>query len=331
MYLVAATSAIESVLAQGATLEELILANGNPLEKLDQVNGENGWVSNAINLKPATSYTVAVLAENVYGEKAVATAAHVTDQMPYSGSLVIGDYLMSCTMGAGTEDEVTFENIFNVQPVAGSTTDFLFSTFAIEDNLNWKAVYDEAANTVTLSGEAKGLENYGPLFGSVYGTYNEAQSLYYGIFSFANESSKGNDPIVLNVDPTTKQICGLPAGAAVYVYIVQETSAGSQLLGSYNAFDDTTTIVPYTAQPSSVNGAAKGVKNVRGISFRMPQFDVNSMRAKYSKISNIKSANLANNAMKRNVSSVKPILVEGYTPVKELGLKSVKTNKVFTR
>jgi hypothetical protein len=63
----------------------------------------------------------------------------------------------------------------------------------------------------------------------------------------------------------------------------------------------------------------------------MPQFDVNSMRAKYSKISNIKSANLANNAMKRNVSSVKPILVEGYTPVKELGLKSVKTNKVFTR
>ena len=150
----------------------------------------------------------------------------------------------------------------------------------------------------------------------------------FGFFSFANEESTGNDPLVLTVDPATKTINGMQN--YMFALPVFDMATGKQVNSMGYWFGDTTIIMPYTEEATSTP-SVKSVKNVRGISFRMPQFDVNSMRAKYSKISNIKSANLANNAMKRNVSSVKPILVEGYTPVKELGLKSVKTNKVFTR
>lgn len=334
MYLVAATSAIESVLAQGATLEEVILANGNPLEKLDQVNGENGWVSNAIGLKAATSYTVAVLAENVYGEKAVATAAHVTDPMPYLGELKVGEYLMYSKKitGEGENDFIESACLLNITPqvVSGaiSETDYFVGGLGVETGTNWYAKYDSAANTFTISGVEEGYEADGSLFGGLYGYANQEKTLAFGFYSFANEESTGNDPLVLTVDPATKTINGMQN--YMFALPVFDMATKKQVNSMGYWFGDTTIIMPYTEEATSTP-SVKSVKNVRGISFRMPQFDVNSMRAKYSKISNIKSANLANNAMKRNVSSVKPILVEGYTPVKELGLKSVKTNKVFTR
>ena len=194
--MLAKTEVIDYYLGQGATLEDLVIGNGYDFESedLDEING-NGFIGYYSDLNPATSYTLAVYAENAYGEKTTVSAVHTTDAEPevdYKGELVIGDYYMACTMGAGTENEYTFENLFTVKPDGESETDFLVGNIGANVNgINpqWLAKYDSAAGTLTLNGLEKGYEEYGCGFGAPYAYVDEAKTMALAFLSYATEDS----------------------------------------------------------------------------------------------------------------------------------------------
>lgn len=292
-YLVAATATFEYYLAQGATLEALVEANGKALP-VEQVNSENGWVSNAIGLDPDTEYMVVIVAENNYGETGTFYAAHTTDPVPYSGELAIGSYDMYCKASDTMESACTF----TVEPTAGSDTAFLVGDIAMTGSgIKWHATYDPTASTLTLNGIEYGYEDYGNQFGALYGYTDSTKQYAFGFYSFANESSKGTDPLVLTVDPTTKQVNGMQN--YMFAIPVFDYASGSQVGMMAAYLGASTTIAPHVESSS--------VKSVS-----MP---FSSIKMRSTSKFTVKSANLgsANFFATKSVSSVKPIVVESYT------------------
>ncbi len=329
------TATVEKYMDQdGWTMLELFEAAGvTPFnaESLALVNSEEGAKDYYPNLTPDTSYTLLVYATNNYDKKKEIRLEKKTEPAPaYTGELVLGDYLMSCTINAGTEDEYTSNNLFNVTNVPESNDQFLVKSFAMEDGYKWCATYDSTASTLTLDGNIFGYD-VGPMFGIMYGDYNSDGTQVYGIFSFATATSEeGNDPVVLKVDPTTKQICGLPTGASVWVYVGQPTSDGVKLLGSARVFDDTTVIAPYV--PSDSGASTNSIMSVGTPSVQTLMNNI-KMASLSKKLQSIKAANVvkATNASKSGIKTVKPSLVESYTPEKSTSFK-LKTNiKAFAR
>ena len=329
MYLFADTATFEYFLAQGATLEELVVANGFAFEEdeLAEIN-DGGYVNGFINQKPNTSYTLAIYAKNVYGEPTVISDTHTTEALPeidYKGELVIGDYYMLCTMGAGTENEATFQNLFTVTPDGESVTDFIVANIGANVNgikPQWKAAYDSAAGTLTLSGVEKGYEEDGNLFGTIYAWADEAKTMALVFFSYATaDSTTGADPLVLTVDPETKAVCGMQNEAFIAAIVDVASGQILQYFGYYAG--PLTSIVPYTpAAPASVQKA----------SAKVPFSSVNLSRVHSKSIKPAKMANFANTSKKSGINTVKPTFVENYTPEKSVGFKTLKeTNAVAFR
>ena len=259
-FLITTKATVDKYAAQGVTFEQLTEAYGEDLKDyLADVNGE-GFSYFAEDLSGETTYAMCVIGTNTYGESASASCYHTTAPVPYSGELVVGDYYMKDVF-VDTEDgnkEYVSENVFTVEPIAGQDNMFTVSTFAIEDNLKWYAEYSSEAKTLTMSGLSVGNEDYGALFGNAYGVFDQAGNYYYGIFSYASNESKGKDPIVLTVDPETKQINGLNPESMVEVYIIK--AADMSLYGAYNSFVGATTIIePYTGQDQA--NATQSVKS----------------------------------------------------------------------
>ena len=328
MYLLADTATFEYFLAQGATLEELVVANGYAFEE-DEVAAINdgGYAGGFINQKPGTSYTLAIYAKNVYGEPTVISDTHTTEALPeidYKGELVIGNYYMLCTMGAGTENEATFQNMFTVTPDGESGTDFIMANFGTNRvtglSTQWKAAYDSAAGTLTLSGLEKGYENYGSGFGVDYAYLDKEETMAIRFLSFATvDSTTGADPLVLTVDPETKQITGMQ-NAAFIVAIVD--SASGQILQYVDYFDGSLTAIIHEsavgASPASVTRAP------------FSSVDTNKLTVS-KKLRSMKMAKLAtsaNSSKKSGINTVKPTFVENYTPEKSVGFKTLKAVSV---
>ena len=322
-YLMAETGEIEYYVGLGATLQDLVVANGYDFEAADieEINGENGYINGFLQLDPATSYTMIVWAKNKYGEEITVSDVHTTDAEPevdYNGELVIGDYYMSCTMGAGTDSETTFENLFTVTPDGESVTDFIVSNIGANVNgINpqWMAKYDSAAGTLTLNGVEKGYEEYGNGFGAPYAYVDAAKTQALVFFSYATaDSQSGADPLVLNVDPETKAVCGMQNAA--FIAAVVDLASG-QPLGYWGYYmGEITSIVPYTpAETASVKKASANV----------PFSSVNLSRVHSKSIKPVKMANFANTSKKSGVKTVAPTFVENYTPEKKsVDFKSLK-------
>lgn len=317
------TAKLNEYIEGGATLEDIIKARNlndgqNYKVDLEQVNSANGWVSYALLLNSDTEYTIAVLGTNIYGESAVATTTHTTDAIDYNGELVIGKYLVSCTVGAGTENESKFENVITVVPNGTTGTDFIVKNFGanIEDlgDVNWLATYDATASTLTLSGLEYKYESYGCQFGVPYAYVDANQTQVLAYFSYASETSEeGNDPCVLNVDPTTKQVCGLQ-NMLFAVQIVDMTTYN--ILATWGYYlGASTTITPYS------EGATASVKST---SVRVPFSSVSI--SKLNKLSNKVSTTAVNwsRSSNKTLRTVKPTFVENYTPVKPQGFQKVE-------
>ena len=326
------TAQLEGILAQGAALEDVIAGNnfndGQDYDvDLTQVNGANGWVSNAISLKAGTEYTVAVLGTNVYGESAVATTTHTTDSLPeYTGELVIGDYSMYCkyAYGEGADEVVESSCVFNVACKGESETEFVVTNFGIESSFAWNAKYDSAAGTLTLDGTMQGYEENGNLFGDYYFYYNKSNGTVFGLFSFNSEDSQGLDPIVLTVDPATKQISGL-ATMEVDVAVRRLSDGGYDYLALF--FGGLTEIAPYVeAQKQSTPALAK-------VPFSSLKINKKLVAPSLNKVKVEKSADVMTsvNLVKKESRTVKPSVVETYTSEKTKGLKLAKVNEVAFR
>lgn len=324
------TDELNSILAQGATLEDVIIANnfndGNEYKvDLAMVNSENGWTSNAVYLKSETEYTIAVLGTNTYGESAVATTTHTTDAEPkYTGELVIGDYSMYCKY---EDEEGVMESscVFNVASNGGSHTDFIVTNFGVQSSYPWNAKYDSAAGTLTLDGTINGQGNK-CYFGGWYLYYSQANNTIFGLYSVNGPESTGNDPVVLTVDPATKQISGL-ATTMVEVLVV-DGSTGNPL---YDALfvGGLTQIAPYAeaqTQSATLNPVYVPLRNanaVRNTLYKKPNIEIGAVE----KIKNSVSleASAAWKTSSKCVKSVKPSVVENYTPAKVRGF-AIKAN-----
>lgn len=264
------TSIIENIEIQtgGLTLQEAVAKYGKELgaDAMEELATTGKYWNIMINLTPGASYTLVVEATNNYGKtKRIVCEPFVTDIPPYTGELVIGKYDMS--YAASAED--TFENVFEVIPTVGSNTEFFVQDFAAEDGTQWYATYDPAKSTLTMSGVQLGREDDGNLLGKFTEALTPDQSLGYGIFSFATEDSQGNDPIVLTIDPTSKQVSALATDIEVPV---ADFTAG-KIIGAMAAYYADGTVITKQSGTASAASAAKvqGVRtNIPFSSVRVP-------------------------------------------------------------
>ena len=253
------TSIIDNIEIQtgGLTLQDVVDKYGKELnaDAMEELATTGKYWDIMINLTPGASYTLVVEATNNYGKKKlIVCEPFVTDIPPYTGELIIGKYGMS--YAASAED--TFENVFEVIPTVGSNTEFFVKDFAVEDGTQWYATYDSAKSTLTMSGVQLGREDDGNLLGKFTEALTPDQSRGYGIFSFATEESEGSDPIVLTIDPASKQVSALTTDveAPVADFTV------NQIIGVLAAYYTDGTTITKQSGTTSAASAAK-VQSVR--------------------------------------------------------------------
>ena len=303
------------------TPEALVAAYGSalPASSIETINSENGGVIPFKNLTDDTEYTAIFVATNIYGESKAIVLTKKTAAYGYTGELAVGDYSMYCKFvyGEGADEYLESSCVLNLASNGGSATDFLVTGLGLADGTRWHAKYDSAAATLTLDGTELGYEQYGNEFGGGFGYYDSAKSMIYGYFSYASAESQGNDPLVFSVDPTTKQISAMVTPEfSVEVY----AAATGQFLG-YAAYyvNSLTYIAPYTATASK-----QSVKSQAVVPFRNAK-GVRNLSAPKSKIGASIEAGALLNTPSKGVKSVKPSLVENYTPAKVRGF-AVKAN-----
>ena len=305
------------------TPEALVAEYGSalPAANVETINSENGGVIPFQKLADNTEYTAIFVATNIYGESKTLVLTKKTAAYEYTGELAIGDYAMYCKFvyGEGADEFMESMNVFNVASNANSATDYLVTSIGIENGAVWHAKYDSAAGTLTLDGTELGYEeDYGNQFGGLYGYYDSAKTMAYGLFSYASAESYGNDPLVLTVDPTTKQLSGL--ATAEFAVQVHQMVEGYPFLGYHSYFvSELTTIAPYTATASK-----QSVKSQAVVPFRNAK-GVRNLSAPKSKIGASIEAGALLSTPSKSLKSVKPSVVENYTPAKVRGV-ALKAN-----
>lgn len=300
----------------GATWDEIMEAYGSSLTatQLQAIVTNGYWGGIFGNRVPDTSYTVVVLAENVYGKSAYARATCKTaaeDTSDYKGELVIGNYYMEYTPNATT----SFSNTFTVKPVSGSDTDFIIANLGDDEGYNWYATYDAATHKLTASGVIVGEEEYGNQFGQIYGWFDSAHTMVFGYDSYASDDSEGDDPCVFSVDASTKEVTALDVKltAPVYYYANNEITEFAGYIGYYPAG----TVVTRKAGTSSVAASKVNSLSRVNIPFSSVKFsNVKSNKALKTRV----SCSEASMQSKLRTLSVNPVKCE--PTAKEFGVRA---------
>lgn len=245
------TSNIETLVAQGASYEEIIASNGQDFSSIavPTIN-ETGYYENIwINLNENTSYTMLVQATNIYGRSkvlAVEKSTAAVDTSWYTGELAIGKYDM-VYQSVEDGETITSSCTFTVNPVKGSENEFTIKDLGLNNTTSWYASYDSATHKFTVSGVEVGYEDLGSRFGQGWGYYDQAGTMILGFFSFANEQSNGTDPCVFSVDATTGQINQLETLLQVLV----ADAASGKILGYLTQYLPGETVITYAENASS--------------------------------------------------------------------------------
>lgn len=245
------TSNIETLVAQGASYEEIIASYGEDFSSIavPTIN-ETGYYENIwINLNENTSYTMLVQATNIYGRSkvlAVEKSTAAVDTSWYTGELAIGKYDM-VYQSVEDGETITSSCTFTVNPVKGSENEFTIKDLGLNNTTSWYASYDSATHKFTVSGVEVGYEDLGSRFGQGWGYYDQARTMILGFFSFANEQSNGTDPCVFSVDATTGQINQLETLLQVLV----ADAASGKILGYQTQYLPGETVITYAENASS--------------------------------------------------------------------------------
>lgn len=280
----ATTEAVENVLNQGASYEDIVAANGTDHtgDFMPKINEQGSYGSAWINLKEGTSYTMIVQATNIYGKSKIVVAKCSTsapDYSDYTGELAIGNYKMTYK----ASEETTFTNTFTIKPVSGSETDFIISDLGLDNSTSWHATYDPSTLKFTVGGVEVGYEDDGNYFGELWGYWDSGKTQIFGFFCYANpddENATGNDPCVFSVDPTSKQISALETTFIVPVFSASDYS----LLGYAGYFEAGETVITYQsgATGSSKSAAAVRRVNIPFCSFTVPADAKTSLRSAFT-------------------------------------------------
>lgn len=245
------TSNIETLVAQGASYEEIIASYGQDFSSIavPTIN-ETGYYENIwINLNENTSYTMLVQATNIYGRSkvlAVEKSTAAVDTSWYTGELAIGKYDM-VYQSVEDGETITSSCTFTVNPVKGSENEFTIKDLGLNNTTSWYASYDSATHKFTVSGVEVGYEDLGSRFGQGWGYYDQAGTMILGFVSFANEQSNGTDPCVFSVDATTGQINQLETLLQVLV----ADAASGKILGYLTQYLPGETVITYAENASS--------------------------------------------------------------------------------
>lgn len=245
------TSNIKTLVAQGASYEEIIASYGEDFSSIavPTIN-ETGYYENIwINLNENTSYTMLVQATNIYGRSkvlAVEKSTAAVDTSWYTGELAIGKYDM-VYQSVEDGETITSSCTFTVNPVKGSENEFTIKDLGLNNTTSWYASYDSATHKFTVSGVEVGYEDLGSRFGQGWGYYDQAGTMILGFFSFANEQSNGTDPCVFSVDATTGQINQLETLLQVLV----ADAASGKILGYLTQYLPGETVITYAENASS--------------------------------------------------------------------------------
>lgn len=245
------TSNIETLVAQGASYEEIIASYGQDFSSIavPTIN-ETGYYENIwINLNENTSYTMLVQATNIYGRSkvlAVEKSTAAVDTSWYTGELAIGKYDM-VYQSVEDGETITSSCTFTVNPVKGSENEFTIKDLGLNNTTSWYASYDSATHKFTVSGVEVGYEDLGSRFGQGWGYYDQAGTMILGFFSFANEQSNGTDPCVFSVDATTGQIDQLET---LFQVLVADAESG-KILGYQTQYLPGETVITYAEDASS--------------------------------------------------------------------------------
>lgn len=245
------TSNIETLVAQGASYEEIIASYGQDFSSIavPTIN-ETGYYENIwINLNENTSYTMLVQATNIYGRSkvlAVEKSTAAVDTSWYTGELAIGKYDM-VYQSVEDGETITSSCTFTVNPVKGSENEFTIKDLGLNNTTSWYASYDSATHKFTVSGVEVGYEDLGSRFGQGWGYYDQAGTMILGFFSFANEQSNGTDPCVFSVDASTGQINQLETLLQVLV----ADAASGKILGYLTQYLPGETVITYAENASS--------------------------------------------------------------------------------
>lgn len=251
------TSYVESVLADGGTLEELVDEEDADSEVVEILASEGVYKNGFIGLNSGTSYTLIAKATNVYNKSVVVSDTRSTAAVDYKGELVIGDYSMHYDAASSTGGTIPVDNDFSVTPQnEDATNDFFVSNFAFGSEIglsvDWYAAYDSAASDMILSGIWKKNESRGSFLGRWVGVSATTAVLFFS-YDPDDEDPAGNTPIGIVVDPTTKQLRGLNTNLEVLVGTISDGKVGNaQLVALFYA--DGTTIAPKSAK-ASVSGS----------------------------------------------------------------------------
>lgn len=245
------TSNIETLVAQGASYEEIIASYGQDFSSIavPTIN-ETGYYENIwIKLNENTSYTMLVQATNIYGRSkvlAVEKSTAAVDTSWYTGEFAIGKYDM-VYQSVEDGETITSSCTFTVNPVKGSENEFTIKDLGLNNTTSWYASYDSATHKFTVSGVEVGYEDLGSRFGQGWGYYDQAGTMILGFFSFANEQSNGTDPCVFSVDATTGQINQLETLLQVLV----ADAASGKILGYLTQYLPGETVITYAENASS--------------------------------------------------------------------------------
>lgn len=113
-----------------------------------------------------------------------------------------------------------------------------------------------------MSGVQLGREDNGNLLGKFTEALTPDQSRGYGIFSFATKESEGSDPIVLTIDPASKQVSALTTDVEVPV----ADFTVNKIVGALAAYyADGTTITKQSGTTSAASAA-----KVQGVRTKIP-------------------------------------------------------------
>lgn len=127
-------------------------------------------------------------------------------------------------------------------PQSTNATDFFVKNFGLEIGVSWYATYDQTANELTLSGEWQNNEGKNFLGGFVGFGGTEAY-MFFSVADLENENADGTDPIVINVDPSTKELKSLKTYIEIYVGTISGNQISSYELISLYAPGSTIELV----------------------------------------------------------------------------------------
>ena len=248
------TTTLNNALNLGFTIDDVMSAMGTDRsDVLDDLNSGTPVWDIFINLDAYTGYTLIASATNDYGKSKTISCELTTGEVPYSGNLVTGTYMMTCTIPEGASDGSDFvsENVFRISPTPDSQTAFVVSDLGFENGLSWNAEYDESAGTLTLDGTFPGQEDRGSFFGGWVTADNLSAS---ALITYSDDSNPNvmDAPVVFKLN-ASGEIESLNTNIEVLLGLVDNGKVSTLgTVGVFYAGDTTVGSYQPSALPSSV-------------------------------------------------------------------------------